>query len=799
MKVLIISAYFPPYNAIGSVRLGKLAAFLEENGCDVRVIAAIDQSLPATLPMELHESRVQHVSWFDLHSVPRRLLSFMGNTAKKGGNQNSNFIGGFYDLFRSLFHWPDRHMFWYFPALRASRKVLKSWRPDIIYASGWPLTSLKVASTLSKESSIPWVAELRDLWVDNPYAQMPFWRKWFDRRDERKHLSSSSLLVTVSEPLAEILARKYAIRTEVVLNGFDRSDAKFPVIREKSKKLTIAYTGMIYPNKRDPTPLFKALKELGPLARQVQVQFYGRMLPGLTRLINDYSVNELVKINPPLSHHEALQLQANADILLLLLWDSEHERGVYTGKLFEYLGAQRPILSIGLENGVAAQLIKERKAGFVSNSPQKISLALRKWLDEKKRYGHVEPIEESSLSGLSRQEQFSVLLPALKDILKKHRSKRKIIYVTSGLNIGGAERHLTKIIPLMSENFDVSIFTLRRGQKLEQKLTEAGIKVHGPLFNLGRIASRSLSAIQLMYIFLQNRDAILHFFLPEAYIVGGICGALSMHPRMVMSRRSLNHYQAKYVFATSIELMLHKYMIAILGNSRTVIDNLSEEGVSEEKLKLIYNGIEPFDLDLDVERPKKRKSLGIEENEVVIICVANFITYKGHFDLLDAISSISNQLKGKWRLVCVGRDDGIKSSLQSRVSSLGLEKKVFFLAETIDIEKIWCIADIGVLASHQEGFSNSILEGMSAGLPMVVTNVGGNSEAVEDSTSGFVVPPHSPQQLGIRLLQLVNDVGLRKRFGEVAKYRAEKYFSLKHCVREYERLYDSLFETNQKS
>ena len=88
---------------------------------------------------------------------------------------------------------------------------------------------------------------------------------------------------------------------------------------------------------------------------------------------------------------------------------------------------------------------------------------------------------------------------------------------------------------------------------------------------------------------------------------------------------------------------------------------------------------------------------------------------------------------------------------------------------------------------------------MSAGLPMVVTNVGGNSEAVEDSTSGFVVPPHSPQQLGIRLLQLVNDVGLRKRFGEVAKYRAEKYFSLKHCVREYERLYDSLFETNQKS
>jgi glycosyltransferase involved in cell wall biosynthesis len=98
-------------------------------------------------------------------------------------------------------------------------------------------------------------------------------------------------------------------------------------------------------------------------------------------------------------------------------------------------------------------------------------------------------------------------------------------------------------------------------------------------------------------------------------------------------------------------------------------------------------------------------------------------------------------------------------------------------------------SDLGVIASHQEGFSNSLLEKMSAGLPVIATDVGGNGEAIIDNESGVLVPPGAPALMAKAVLTLANDTSLRSRLGRNARERVRQHFSLEHCADQYFDLY----------
>ena len=114
---------------------------------------------------------------------------------------------------------------------------------------------------------------------------------------------------------------------------------------------------------------------------------------------------------------------------------------------------------------------------------------------------------------------------------------------------------------------------------------------------------------------------------------------------------------------------------------------------------------------------------------------------------------------------------------------------ILFIGESDEVESLYSTADIGVLPSHQEGFSNSILEGMAAALPMIVTSVGGNAEAVIDKKTGFVVPPHRPDLLGEAVISLADNPDQRRKFGKSGRERVEELFSLDSCINAYEKVY----------
>jgi glycosyltransferase involved in cell wall biosynthesis len=259
-----------------------------------------------------------------------------------------------------------------------------------------------------------------------------------------------------------------------------------------------------------------------------------------------------------------------------------------------------------------------------------------------------------------------------------------------------------------------------------------------------------------------------------------------------MSRRSLNRYQLKHPFLGRVERWLHFGMDAVLGNSKAVVQELQAEGVKKERSGLIYNGTDLSAFENLPPRSTVRQSLGISEHATLLVCVANLIPYKGHADLIKALGMVHSELPSDWAIAMVGRDTGIGASLRVLAGDLGVEKHILWLGERSDAIFISSAAEIGVLCSHEEGFSNSVLEGMAAGVAMIVTDVGGNAEAVVSGESGIVVPARDYQALGQAILALVKDEGMKVRMAKAAQRRVKEKFSLDACVAQYAALYNGL-------
>ncbi len=409
---------------MGSLRVGKLAKHLLAAGHDVRVICGDADAEGGSLPLELPAERVTSTRWYDINALPRNVQSWRkrlnghdatapaatGTAAANSGGDGGGLLRQLGHLYTNALNVPDSRIGWTPHALRAAKRVLSQWRPDLIYASAPPHTVFVVANRLARKFGIPWLAEYRDRWSEDPYDDPPLppWRSWIDRRMEDRLLRSAAGIVTVSEPWAADYRARWGKRVCVAYNGYDAADfADLGAIAPgKSAQLEIVYTGILYPNRRDPSPLLKALAGMGADADSIRVHFYGADPDLLDPSIKRHGVERLVHVHGRVNYRESLRLQAQADVLLLLQWNDPRERGNCPGKLFEYLASRRPILLLGYPQGVPATLIGERAAGVVANEPEAIAAALRRWLSEKKNRGVIDLPPPSAAAGMSRGEQY---------------------------------------------------------------------------------------------------------------------------------------------------------------------------------------------------------------------------------------------------------------------------------------------------------------------------------------------------------------------------------------------------------
>lgn len=235
---------------------------------------------------------------------------------------------------------------------------------------------------------------------------------------------------------------------------------------------------------------------------------------------------------------------------------------------------------------------------------------------------------------------------------------------------------------------------------------------------------------------------------------------------------------------------VHRYVPLSRELERYLVEKV---GVPDYKITRIYNGV-------DTERfnPQGKRSLpesfGVAEDLIVIGTVGRMHGVKDQLTLVRAFTRLTElvpEAKDKLRLVLVG-DGPLRVQAEAILSEYGVRQAAWLPGEREDIPDILRAMDLFVLPSSAEGISNTVLEAMASGLPVVATAVGGNPELVQEGECGALVPPGDPAALADVLAAYVRDPERLRSHGEAARVRAETQFSLAGMLERYARLYDTL-------
>jgi glycosyltransferase involved in cell wall biosynthesis len=372
-----------------------------------------------------------------------------------------------------------------------------------------------------------------------------------------------------------------------------------------------------------------------------------------------------------------------------------------------------------------------------------------------------------------------------------------IVVAAPPMKIGGTEQHLLHVLPgLAKRGMDITVILLESGGALEPTLRVGVQSVIVPSMKWPRPLRTAQQAFAIWRAAQRVKADVIHAFLSEPYIAAAGARLLmgKQAPALVHGRRSLAFYSRKHRLGQRVEIASHKLASALVGNSTAVTDELTAEAGGGEKVCLIPNGIPLGDIITPQERAAARTRFGLPPDALVLTQVANLHVYKGHADLLNAVASIKDKLPAQWRLLLPGRDGGEHDALVAQTARLGLAGHVIFPGEWPGSREPYAASDIGILASHTEGFSNSLIEGMAAGLPMIATRVGGNIDALDDGENGFLVERGSSDDLANAILTLAEMPDLRQRMGLAGREKVLQRFSLEACIGRYERLWRSLAE-----
>ncbi len=374
-KVLILTYYWPPSGGPGVQRWLKFVKYLPEYGYDP-VVITVDPHL-ATYPVvdtglnddvlsgieivktSTREPYALYKKIFGKKQVPHS--GFANEEGQGPGSALSRFI-------RGNFFIPDARKGWNPFAISAAEKLLKKYRIKTLITTSPPHSTQLAGLMLKKKyPHLNWIADLRDPWTDIFYyskmLHLPFARKR-DAKMEADVLHHADMLVTVSSALAELfnskISKESRKKIQVITNGFDHEDFSDPVPEKEYSDFTITYTGTLSESYY-LDGLIKAIEGL-PDHQQVRLRIAGSICPLWSEKLENLLGNRLIRLGH-VDHSRAIREMQQASMLLLVIPRIENNEGILTGKLFEYLASQRPVMGIGPLNGEAAKILQATQCG----------------------------------------------------------------------------------------------------------------------------------------------------------------------------------------------------------------------------------------------------------------------------------------------------------------------------------------------------------------------------------------------------------------------------------------------------
>ncbi|WP_071459948.1 N-acetyl-alpha-D-glucosaminyl L-malate synthase BshA [Bacillus massilinigeriensis] len=229
---------------------------------------------------------------------------------------------------------------------------------------------------------------------------------------------------------------------------------------------------------------------------------------------------------------------------------------------------------------------------------------------------------------------------------------------------------------------------------------------------------------------------------------------------------------------------------AVTAVSNSLVSQTKELLNPEKEIQCIYNFIDPR-VYANLKKNNLRKEYGITEEEKVIIHVSNFRPVKRVLDVVRAFSKISENVSA--RLLLVGDGPEMKK-VCDLVGELGIRDRVLFLGKQENVEELFTISDLMFLLSQKESFGLVALEAMAAGVPCIVTNVGGIPEVVENGTTGFICELGDIEEIASKSIMLLTNEDMYARFSRNSEERAYRKFSAEKIVAQYEEVYARLLK-----
>jgi len=368
-KVLMIAYHYPPFGDGGVFRTLKFTKYLPEFGFQPYVLTVKNPMYVTTDPTLLREIPPEAKVF--------RVLSFEHRAMRAPRLLNIDL---------KWFYMPDVNIGWLPFAFQAGAKIIEKEEIDTICVTGPPFTTFLIGYLLKRKTGKPLVLDFRDPWTDNPFTEYPTkLHEKIEKKMEETIVTHADYIIGAGDSIKHSLIKKYPFiksKIDVITNGFDPDDFKNLKIHEPpTSKFRVTHAGSLY-GVRTARPFLLALKELTEekpdLRENLEIIFVGKYGKETPLLVKNFRLEDAVKLIWYISHTECLELMLNSHALLLLITAKGLQaEGILTGKLFEYLACQRPILAIAPEKGAAANIIKSLKAGTVV-APDSVQLIKQK-------------------------------------------------------------------------------------------------------------------------------------------------------------------------------------------------------------------------------------------------------------------------------------------------------------------------------------------------------------------------------------------------------------------------------------
>lgn len=362
----------------------------------------------------------------------------------------------------------------------------------------------------------------------------------------------------------------------------------------------------------------------------------------------------------------------------------------------------------------------------------------------------------------------------------KAKKAHNILYTTSfSYMAGGGQWSLYYLIKHLNKDIFHPIVLCPDDGELAEKMRSVGADVI--FLNVGRIRRLNPFVIKRLVSIIKDKNiSLVHTDSTTENFYAGIAAKIAGIPLVWHIRTSEGEY-----FLDRVLSFLSTKLILVADALKSRFRWLEKT----QKLVTIYNGIDLEEFDSFSATPSSiRKESGIGESEILLACVGRIEKRKGQEYLISAMKHADNV-----KLIFAGKADEVYlRQITTLCEDLNICDKIIFAGHRNDIPSFLRSIDIPVFPTLTEGFSRVLLEAMAAGRPVIATDVGGNSEAIIDGITGYVVPAKKPEALAHRINELTSNKEKRKRMGLSGRQRIEKGFAIERHAKAVEELYKEI-------